>query len=99
MKTNLILKCGDSRVLLRELPDRSVDLILTDPPYNLGKFSTGNIKLPWRREINNDVAGWDRKDFNPEETEVILFVVKGWLGVLQEVLADSRDNKQSCTRV
>lgn len=39
------------------------------------------------------------KDFRAEETEVILFVVKGWLGVLQEVLADSRDNEQSCTRV
>ena len=67
MSSDIVLKCGDSRKLLRTLPDRSVDLILTDPPYNLGKFSTGNIKLPWRREINNDVADWDRLDFCPEE--------------------------------
>lgn len=64
-----ILRCGDSRQLLRDLPDSSIDLILTDPPYNIGKFSTGNIRLPWRREINNDVAEWDRKEFAPEDWE------------------------------
>lgn len=29
--------CGDSLVLLKELPDKSVDLIFADPPYNVGK--------------------------------------------------------------
>ena len=66
---DIVLKHGDSRNLMRQMPDNSVDLILTDPPYNIGQFSTGNIKLPWRREINNDVAEWDKKDFNPEEWE------------------------------
>ncbi len=28
---------GDCREILPELPDKSVDLVLTDPPYNLGK--------------------------------------------------------------
>lgn len=28
---------GDCRELLEQLPDESVDLVLTDPPYNLGK--------------------------------------------------------------
>ena len=27
---------GDCLKLLQEVPDNSVDLILTDPPYNLG---------------------------------------------------------------
>ena len=67
MNRTLDLKCGDSRILLRDLPKASVDLILTDPPYNLGKFSTGNISLPWRSELNNDVATWDQEEFCPEE--------------------------------
>ena len=67
MNRMLDLKCGDSRVLLRDLTEASVDLILTDPPYNLGKFSTGNISLPWRSELNNDVAPWDHEEFCPEE--------------------------------
>ncbi len=64
------VKCvlyGDSRDVLKRIPDNSIDFILTDPPYNIGKHSTGNIPLPGRSAINNDVAQWDREDFNPEE--------------------------------
>lgn len=38
--------CGDSRDILKRIPDNSIDFILTDPPYNIGKHSTGNIPLP-----------------------------------------------------
>ena len=58
---------GNGMDVLRRIPDKSVDLILTDPPYNLAKHSTGNIPLPGRLPINNDVGAWDRIDFNPEE--------------------------------
>ena len=51
--------------MIKDIPSESVDLILTDPPYNLSPYSTGNIKLPWRKEINNDLADWDKKAFNP----------------------------------
>jgi site-specific DNA-methyltransferase (adenine-specific)/modification methylase len=62
------LRQGDAYQLLREVPDASVDMILTDPPYNLGGYSTGNIKMTWRKEFNNDVAQWDR-DFDPAEVK------------------------------
>ncbi len=58
---------GDSRELIKSLPDSSIDLILTDPPYNLGNYSTGNIELKWRKDINNDLATWDTIDFKPGE--------------------------------
>ena len=58
---------GDSLSFLKRIPDRSIDLILTDPPYNIGKHSTGNIPLPGRSPMNNDVAEWDRVDFRPKE--------------------------------
>lgn len=57
---------GDSADLLRTVPDASIDLLLTDPPYNLRGYSTGNIKLAWRRDFNNDVAEWDEVPFAPE---------------------------------
>ena len=56
---------GDSRDLLGRLPDASVDLICTDPPYNLGTYSTGNIEMAWRKAFNNDVAAWDQLPFDP----------------------------------
>ena len=58
---------ADSREIIKRIPDNSIDFILTDPPYNLGKHSTGNIPLPGRTAMNNDVAEWDMVDFNPEE--------------------------------
>jgi DNA modification methylase len=58
---------GDSRDKIKKIPDRSIDFICTDPPYNLGKYSTGNIKLDWRADFNNDLADWDQDDLDPSQ--------------------------------
>ena len=57
----------DNREVIKTIPDRSIDLILTDPPYNIAKYSTGNIELPNRTPLNNDIANWDKVEVNPEE--------------------------------
>ena len=49
------------------LPDSSIDLILTDPPYNIAPFSRGNIILNNGRTINNNIAAWDNVPLNPED--------------------------------
>ena len=66
-KDNFEIYRADSREFIKEIPTASVDLILTDPPYNLSLYSTGNINLPWRKEINNDLADWDRATFEPAD--------------------------------
>ena len=43
--------CIDCLLYMREIPDKSVDLILTDPPYNIAQYSTGNIPLPGRSAV------------------------------------------------
>ena len=58
---------GDSRTELKKISEQSVDMICTDPPYNLAKYSTGNIKLDWRADFNNDLAPWDLEDFDPKD--------------------------------
>lgn len=50
---------------IKDIPDKSIDLILTDPPYNIAKYSTGNIPLPNREAVNNDLGTWDLKEINP----------------------------------
>jgi len=67
---------GDSFKEIKKIADGSIDLILTDPPYNLGMYSTGNIKMNWRKDFNNDVAKWDKLEFNPKE----------WLAEFKRVL-------------
>ncbi len=56
---------GDSYELIKNIPTESIDLIFTDPPYNISKYSTGNIVIEGRKEINNDLAEWDKKEFIP----------------------------------
>jgi len=63
-KYNII--CADSEKYLKTIPSHSIDFILTDPPYNLSQYSTGNMKFEWRSDINNDLAEWD-KDFSPSK--------------------------------
>jgi len=61
------LRLGDSEKLIKDVPDGSIDLILTDPPYNLSGYSTGNIELSWHKTINNDLADWDKTSFEPAQ--------------------------------
>lgn len=67
LNDKIVIGCGDSKQLLKNIKTHSIDLILTDPPYNIAKYSTGNINLPNRRAINNDIAKWDNSTFVPEE--------------------------------
>lgn len=68
---NELSKCtiinGDCFSVLKKIPDNSIDLILTDPPYNIAQYSTGNICFDWRSDINNDLAEWDLKILNPKD--------------------------------
>lgn len=62
----LLIK-DDCLSMLKEIPDNSIDLILTDPPYNIAKYSTGNLKFDWRSDINNDLAEWDLIELKPSD--------------------------------
>ena len=64
---NYLLIKGDCFENLKKKPDHSVNLILTDPPYNIAKYSTGNIKFEWRSDINNDLAEWDLTPLSPND--------------------------------
>lgn len=66
IKKKLLLNT-DCFSVLKNLPDNSIDLILTDPPYNLAKYSTGNMSFDWRSDINNDVAEWDLVELEPKD--------------------------------
>ncbi len=56
---------GDCLDYIKLMPGSCVDLILTDPPYNIAKYSTGNIPLPNRSAVNNDLGEWDLNEINP----------------------------------
>jgi site-specific DNA-methyltransferase (adenine-specific) len=45
----MILKCGDCLELMKSIPDKSVDLVLTSPPYD--NLRTYNNSLVWNEGI------------------------------------------------
>lgn len=54
---------GDSLDFMRQMPDKSVDLVLADPPYGMigankkrGRFRCGRFKKYY---ISNDETHWD----------------------------------------
>jgi site-specific DNA-methyltransferase (adenine-specific)/modification methylase len=65
--SNSEIVLANSYEYIKSISAASVDLILTDPPYNLSDYSTGNMQFSWRKTINNDVADWDKVTFVPSE--------------------------------
>jgi len=60
MKTNIILKKGDCIKILSEMPDKSVDMIFADPPYNLS--GENHITCKNGRKVNCNKGEWDQID-------------------------------------
>jgi len=66
--------CGDCLDLMREIPDKSVDLVLTDPPYGIGASTASFMRCGQQHGaakavsgLNYDPAEWDNSRV-PEET-------------------------------
>lgn len=65
MENDYTIYQGSCIDAMSSMPSRSVDLILTDPPYNLGKFMKDRAtNLKRMRENYFGAAGWDDLDFN-----------------------------------
>lgn len=57
--------CGDCLELMKELPDKCIDLVLTDPPYTIHAKSGGGLhkKRGWLKNVHE--AGID--EFSPTD--------------------------------
>ena len=51
------IKQGDCLELMKDIPDGSVDLVVTDPPYNIS--TKNNFKTMGRSGI--DFGDWDKE--------------------------------------
>ena len=87
--TNTIIN-ADCMDILKELPDKCIDLVITDPPYNISKLNDNRdrskLNSPiMRREksLNYDFGEWD----NMERQEFLDFT-KTWLIECIRVLKD-----------
>ncbi len=53
--------CGDCITVMKDIPDNSIDLVLTDPPYNISQKNKifRNYRSGKRADINFDYGEWD----------------------------------------
>jgi len=78
-KTSIHLVLGDFYTEVKNIPDESVDLVLTDPPYNISTDRV--ISLEGRSDISRDFGSWDKT-----ERETFLAQVKVWAQEFRRVL-------------
>jgi len=57
---NGILYCGDCLKVMREFPNKSVDLLLTDPPYNISQKNNFSTMKRYHKYQGIDFGEWDK---------------------------------------
>lgn len=71
MNSNYILYNNNCMDAMKEIESNSIDLVLTDPPYNLGLFMQNRAtNLKAMRENFFGAAGWDDLEFTEWEKDM-----------------------------
>ena len=73
-KGSISLINSDCLTALKDIPTQSVDLILTDPPYNLGLFMQNrDTNLKKMRDNFFGAADWDNLDYESWKASLEIF--------------------------
>lgn len=68
---------SDCLEALKQIPDNSVDLIVTDPPYNLGNFMRSRgTNMGKLRDNYFAYSGWDDLNFEDWSSQMDLFLAE-----------------------
>ncbi|MFD1403709.1 DNA-methyltransferase [Robinsoniella peoriensis] len=74
MNNNYVLYNKNCMDAMRKIESKSIDLVLTDPPYNLGLFMQNRAtNLKAMRENFFGAAGWDDLEFDEWEKDMDSF--------------------------
>ena len=79
--------CGDSYELIKNIPDKSIDLVIIDPPYlfdNFGGGCFGNERKKSRKDLEAIIHGFDYSIFQElkrimKKTNIYIFCSKAQL--------------------
>lgn len=89
-KNSIRLIHGDFYEEVGKLPDASVDLIITDPPYNVS--SERVFKLAGRKDISQDFGSWDR-----QEHQAFIELFQIWSSQFKRLLRDGGSGYVFCS--
>ena len=76
MEVNQII-CSDCLDVMKDMEDKSVDLVLTDPPYGIGAYSTGTMGGGvLAKQSRFTATDWDDQPFDIAQFQAIQWVSK-----------------------
>lgn len=86
-------RCGDALKLFENVEKNSVDLIVADPPYNLGKDYGNNIDLREKQEYLDFTRAWLSKAVDSLKPNGTIYVFMGvrFISYLYMILEDELD--------
>ena len=77
----------DCIVAMKKVADKSIDLIVTDPPYNLGNFMKNrDTNLSKMRDNFFGSAGWDDMEFDDWEKSMDNFFKSSGVLTLSKII-------------
>lgn len=85
---NVDIRCGDALSLLKDIDDSSIDLIIADPPYNLGKDYGNNHDLKGFEEYIEFTKSWlteAKRVLKPKGT-IYVFMGVRFISYLYDIL-------------
>ena len=82
------IRCGDAIDLIKDIPDNSVNLIIADPPYNLGKNYGNNHDLKGFEEYLDFTNRWvsEAKRALTEDGTIYVFMGVRFISYLYDIL-------------
>lgn len=86
--TTIDLRCGDAINLMKTIPDESIDLIVADPPYNLGKNYGNNHDLLDFEEYLEFTKSWtaEAKRILADHGSIYVFMGVRFISYLYDIL-------------
>jgi site-specific DNA-methyltransferase (adenine-specific) len=76
--------CSDWREAIKQVPDKSIDLLLTDPPYGM-QFQSNHRKVRHKRIQGDDslewLGGWAKEMHRVMKQEAHLYIFCSWHNV------------------
>lgn len=68
--------CGDSLTILKQIPDNSVNTVVTSPPYNLGKLNCHEWNIPNKIDYGNYIDDLPEKEYQEYQKDIIKELVR-----------------------